>query len=41
VLPLQGSAQFEGVPSGSDGYSSGFGLTAEPHIAVEDLKGGL
>lgn len=27
------------MPSGSDGYSSGFGLTAEPHIVVEDLKG--
>jgi protein phosphatase 1K len=37
---LKGSAQFEGVPSGSDGYSSGFGLTAEPHIVVEDLKDG-
>ena len=37
VAGAQGSAQFEGVPAGSDGYSSGFGLTAEPHIAVETL----
>lgn len=37
VAGAQGSAQFEGVPAGSDGYSSGFGLTAEPHITVETL----
>lgn len=37
---LKGSAQFEGVPSGSDGYSSGFGLTAEPHIVSEALQDG-
>lgn len=34
---LKGSSQFEGRPAGSDGYSSGFGLTAEPHIVVETL----
>ena len=36
---LKSSAQFEGVPAGSDGYSSGFGLTSEPHIVVEDIQG--
>ena len=38
---LKSSAQFEGVPAGSDGYSSGFGLTCEPYITVEDVKGVL
>ena len=38
---LKSSAQFEGVPAGSDGYSSGFGLTCEPYIVVEDVKGVL
>ena len=36
---LKSSAQFEGVPAGSDGYSSGFGLTSEPYIVVDDVKG--
>ena len=36
---LKSSAQFEGVPAGSDGYSSGFGLTSEPYIVVEDIQG--
>jgi len=35
---LKGSAQFEGVPAGSDGYSSGFGLTAEPHLVIENIS---
>lgn len=34
---LKGSMQFEGVVEGSDGYSSGFGVIAEPHIAIVDL----
>lgn len=36
---LKSSAQFEGVVAGSDGYSSGFGLTSEPHIAIEEITG--
>lgn len=34
---LKSSLQFEGVPLGSDGYSSGFGVIAEPYVAVRDL----
>jgi protein phosphatase 1L len=35
---MKASAQFEGVPSGSDGYSSGFGVVAEPYISIEALQ---
>lgn len=34
---LKGSLQFEGIAEGSDGYSSGFGLIAEPYVSVTDL----
>ena len=34
---LKGSGQFEGVPSGSDGYSSGFGVVADPTVALTPL----
>jgi protein phosphatase 1L len=34
---LKGSLQFEGVPAGSDGYASGFGVIAEPDTSVVDL----
>jgi hypothetical protein len=34
---MKGSLQFEGVAAGSDGYSSGFGVTAEPSQQVVDL----
>jgi len=34
---LKGSGQFEGVPAGSDGYSSGFGVIAEPHAVTTTL----
>ena len=37
---MKGSLQFEGIPEGSDGYSSGFGVIAEPHIDITDLTGG-
>lgn len=37
---MKGSLQFEGTPKGSDGYSSGFGVIAEPHIDITDLTGG-
>lgn len=33
----QGSLQFEGIAAGGDGYSSGFGLIAEPHTTVTTL----
>lgn len=36
---MKGSLQFEGIPEGSDGYSSGFGVIAEPHIDITDLTG--
>ena len=36
---LKGSGQFEGVPSGSDGYSSGFGVIADPTVALTPLTG--
>ncbi len=32
---LKGSLQFEGVAAGSDGYSSGFGLIAEPYTTLQ------
>lgn len=34
---VQGSLQFEGVAAGSDGYSSGFGLVAEPYTTLTTL----
>ncbi|CAG9463204.1 unnamed protein product [Pedinophyceae sp. YPF-701] len=34
---LKSSLQFEGVPLGSDGYSSGFGVTAEPFVTITEL----
>lgn len=36
---LKGSLQFEGVAAGSDGYSSGFGLIAEPYTTLQALTG--
>ncbi|KAG2498572.1 hypothetical protein HYH03_003323 [Edaphochlamys debaryana] len=35
---LKGSLQFEGRPQGSDGYSSGFGLIAEPYTTSTPLS---
>lgn len=35
---LKGTGQFEGIQAGSDGYSSGFGVIAEPFITVETLS---
>ena len=37
---MKGPLQFEGIAEGSDGYSSGFGVIAEPHITTVDLTGG-
>ena len=34
---LKGTGQFEGIQAGSDGYSSGFGVVAEPDVAVTEL----
>ncbi|KAK9828457.1 hypothetical protein WJX72_000107 [[Myrmecia] bisecta] len=34
---LKGSLQFEGVRAGGDGYSSGFGVIAEPYTTLTDL----
>lgn len=34
---LKGTGQFEGIQAGSDGYSSGFGVVAEPDISTEVL----
>lgn len=34
---LKGTGQFEGVPAGSDGYSSGFGVVAEPYTQLNTL----
>ncbi|KXZ50219.1 hypothetical protein GPECTOR_17g856 [Gonium pectorale] len=34
---LKGSLQFEGVAAGSDGYSSGFGVIAEPYTQLTQL----
>lgn len=34
---LKSTLQFEGVPAGSDGYSSGFGVIAEPFTTITDL----
>lgn len=38
--PPQSSLQFEGMPAGSDGYSSGFGVIAEPYTQLTPLTGG-
>ncbi len=34
---MKGSLQFEGVRAGGDGYSSGFGVTAEPDTSLTPL----
>jgi protein phosphatase 1L len=34
---LKGTGQFEGVAAGSDGYSSGFGVIADPDVMTIDL----
>jgi protein phosphatase 1K len=34
---LKGSLQFEGIAAGSDGYSSGFGVIAEPYTTLTTL----
>ena len=36
---LKGSLQYEGVRAGGDGYSSGFGVVAEPDTTLTDLSG--
>lgn len=37
---MKGSLQFEGPnTAGSDGYSAGFGLVAEPDVKVVELQG--
>ena len=36
---LKGTGQFEGVAAGSDGYSSGFGVIAQPDVTVTELQG--
>lgn len=38
-LHLSSNPQFEGIPEGSDGYSSGFGVIAEPYTEVTTLTG--
>lgn len=35
---MKSSGQFEGIPEGGDGYVSGFGLIAEPHVRPEILR---
>ena len=35
---LKGTGQFEGVQAGGDGYSSGFGVVAEPTVALVALQ---
>jgi protein phosphatase 1L len=37
---MKGSLQFEGVSAGSDGYSSGFGVIAQPDISLTALAPG-
>eukprot|EP00891_Asterochloris_glomerata_P008745 jgi/Astpho2/8745/fgenesh1_pm.00128_%23_11_t len=37
---LKGTGQFEGVAAGSDGYSSGFGVIAQPDVTLTELQGG-
>lgn len=34
---LKGTGQFEGIQAGGDGYSSGFGVIAEPHVETVEL----
>ena len=34
---LKGSGQFEGISAGSDGYSSGFGVVADPTVTLTQL----
>ena len=36
---LKGTGQFEGVAAGSDGYSSGFGVIAQPDVTLTELQG--
>jgi protein phosphatase 1K len=36
---MKGSLQFEGVRAGGDGYSSGFGVVAEPDTTLTELTG--
>ena len=38
---LKGSLQFEGVRAGGDGYSSGFGVVAEPDTSLTPLTRAL
>lgn len=38
---LKGSGQFEGIAAGSDDYSSGFGVIADPYITLTQLTGRL
>ena len=38
---MKGSLQFEGVRAGGDGYSSGFGVTAEPDTSLTTIKRAL
>ena len=35
---LKGSGQFEGIAAGSDGYSSGFGVVADPAVTLTQLS---
>lgn len=35
---LKGTGQFEGVAAGSDGYSSGFGVIADPDVTTIELS---
>ena len=35
---LKGSGQFEGEADGGDGYSSGFGVIADPSVTVTQLS---
>eukprot|EP00890_Picochlorum_soloecismus_P002487 jgi/Picsp_1/3239/NSC_06079-R1_protein len=35
---MKGTGQFEGIQAGSDGYSSGFGVIAEPSVARQALS---
>ena len=36
---LKGTGQFEGIAAGSDGYSSGFGVIAQPDVTLTELQG--
>ena len=38
---LKGSLQFEGIRAGGDGYSSGFGVVAEPDTSLTALMRAL